>query len=271
MSNRSGPVVFYDSGVGGLPYLDQARRFLPELSFAYFADRAAFPYGTKDKTELIQRVLLVVEALKRQLDPLALVIACNTATELAIHEVRKAHPDLPVVGTVPAIKPAAAVSRSKRIAVVATERAVHDAYLLELAARWAADCQVERIGDSRLVDFVEHRFLEASEEERLAAVRPSVGRALKAGVDTIVLGCTHFLHLSQEFALAAGPEIQVVDSRTGVVDQLRRILETLSSEKAGWDKKGGPMMYLSGPEPFGTRYTSFASLYGLVPAGTLLP
>ena len=201
-----------------------------------------------------------------------LVIACNTATELAIQKIRSEHPGLSIVGTVPAIKPAAALSKARRVAVVATERAVHDPYLLDLAARWAADCHVERIGDGRLVDFVETRLIGSTETERLDAVRPSVLRALDAGADVLVLGCTHFIHLAREFALVAGPGVQIIDSRVGVTDQLKRILDAQPSGYDGTEnKKGDAMMYLSGPEPFGSRYESFASRFGLVPAGSLLP
>ena len=201
-----------------------------------------------------------------------MVIACNTATELAIQQVRTVHPGLPIIGTVPAIKPAAVLSKARRVAVVATERAAHDQYLLDLAARWAADCHVERIGDGKLVDFVETRLIGSTETERLDAVRPSVTRALGAGSDVIVLGCTHFIHLAREFALVAGPEVLIVDSRTGVTDQLVRILGVQPTMRDGTEnRKGVAMMYLSGPEPFGSRYESFAARYGLIPAGSLLP
>jgi glutamate racemase len=266
------PIVFYDSGVGGLPYLEQARQSLPGEKFLYYADRAGFPYGEKEKAEVIRLALESAGAIVRKLQPRVLVIACNTATELAIHEIRQAHPGLPVVGTVPAIKPAARLSRSRRVAIVATERAVHDPYLLELAERWAPDCQIERIGDGNLVNFVETRLIGSTVAERLAAVRPSVTRALDAGVDVIVLGCTHFIHLAGEFSHVAGPEVRIIDSRTGVVDQLIRILGERPCTDEGFGKKeGDAMMYLSGPEPFGYRYESFASRYGLVPAGSLLP
>jgi glutamate racemase len=272
------PIVFYDSGVGGLPYLEQARRSLPGEQFVYYADRAGFPYGEKDKAEVIRLALDSVGAIVRNLQPKVLVIACNTATELAIQEIRLAYPGLPVVGTVPAIKPAARLSRTRRVAIVATERAVHDPYLLELAGLWASDCHIERIGDGSLVDFVETRLIGSTISERRAAVRPSVTRALAAGADVIVLGCTHFIHLDREFSQVAGPDVKIIDSRTGVVDQLIRILggrqcmsEGSGKHEGSDNKEGNVMMYLSGPEPFGSRYESFASMYGLVPAGSLLP
>jgi glutamate racemase len=272
MNGTCSPIVFFDSGVGGLPYLDHARQVLPGQRFAYFADRAGFPYGGKAKEEIIKLAVEAAGLIVCSLDPKVLVIACNTATELAINTIRSAHPGLPIVGTVPAIKPAAALSKVRRIAVVATERAVHDPYLLDLAARWAADCHVERIGDGRLVEFVETRLIGSTEAERLDAVRPSVKRALDADSDSIVLGCTHFIHLAREFALLAGPEVRIIDSRLGVTDQLVRILGAQPSGTNGTeDKKGDAMMYLSGPEPFGSRYESFASRFGLVPAGSLLP
>ena len=272
MKNNCDSIVFYDSGVGGLPYLQLARNSLPGERFAYFADRAGFPYGTKDKQEVIQLALKATDLISRRLQPKVLVIACNTATELAIQEVRRAFPHLLVVGTVPAVKPAAKLSRVKRVAIIATQRAAHDPYLLELAAKWASDCHVERIGDGNLVNFVETCFIGSTAEERLAAVRPGVECAQRAGADVIVLGCTHFIHLAQEFSLEAGPDVQIIDSRAGVVDQLRRVLDTKPCTRPEIEnKKGETMMYLSGPEPFGQRYESFASRYGLLPGGSLLP
>lgn len=272
MNDTSSPIVFFDSGVGGLPYLEAARQVLPGERFAYYADRAGFPYGGKAKEEVIRLALKATSAIVRHLEPKALVIACNTATELAIQIIRNGHPGLPIVGTVPAIKPAATLSKVRRVAVVATERAVNDPYLLDLAARWAADCHVQRIGDAKLVDFVETRLIGSTQAERLDAVRPSIAKALDAGSDIIVLGCTHFTHLAREFAMVAGPDVKILDSRAGVRDQLLWLLDNISSGYNGTvNKKGDAMMYLSGPEPFGTRYESFASRYGLVPADSLLP
>lgn len=276
------PIAFFDSGVGGLPYLAAARRLLPRERFVYAADRRGFPYGAKSPDEVRRAALAAIDALVRRAAPKALVVACNTATELAIDDIRAAHPGLPVVGTVPAIKPAAALSKAGRIGVVATPAAVAAAYLDDLAERWAAGLTVVKRGDGELVRFVERRYLAAGPEERLAAVRPSVEALLAEGVDAIVLGCTHFLHLYDEFARAAGAGVAIVDSREGVAARLADILasgamgsgETGAATGSGAGVAGSGArepdeMYLTGSGDFGEVYEGFAKAFSLSPAGTL--
>jgi glutamate racemase len=267
------PIAFFDSGVGGLPYLEVAKRLLPAERFVYLADRAGFPYGSKSGAEVIELAARAVGALIARYEPKAVVVACNTASALALAELRKRFQPTPIIGTVPAVKPAAESSRAKRIGVVATARMASDAYLSELIERWAPDCQVLRRGDQALVDFVENRMFSATREERLDAVRPSVDAMLAAGVDAIVLGCTHFLYLAAEFAELAGPAVRIVDSRDGVAAQLRRVVSA-GAEAAGagslQERRDDPdIMLLSGAEPFDAKYASFAARFGLRPEGSL--
>jgi len=300
------PVAFFDSGVGGLPYLDEARSLMPERHYIYLADRAGFPYGTKSPEQVCALAVRAVCALAERFDPVAIVVACNTATEVAIDAMRSALPKLPIVGTVPAIKPAAMLSVARRIAVVATPRAAEEPYLLQLARQWAADCELTRIGDGDLVSFIEQRLYAATPAERLAMVRPSVDKALAAGADVLVLGCTHFLHMTEDFRSAVPPDRQLtlVDSRQGVARQLQRILQqaeqteqteqpeqaatgllqpaaghqgavtgALGSAIAGSLVSGSDarqdLMYLTGADVFEQRYEIFAKQFGLVPAGSL--
>ncbi|TFG83419.1 MAG: glutamate racemase, partial [Spirochaetales bacterium] len=260
-------VAFYDSGVGGLPYLEVAKRLLPAERYVYLADRDGFPYGTKSREQVVDLALSAVDALIRTHRPKAVAVACNTASAAALQELRRAFPETPIIGTVPAVKPAAASSRLRRIGVIATARAAEDPYVLDLIARWAPDCFVARRGDQGLVDFVENHLFSATPGERLEAVRPSVQFMLDAGVDAIVLACTHFLYLASEFAQVAGPGVRIVDSRDGVVAQLRRVL--LAGPGINRSRPEGPdLMYLTGPEPFGPKYESFAASFGLEPAGS---
>jgi glutamate racemase len=260
-------VVFCDSGVGGLPYLAQARAALPQLRMDYFADRQGFPYGNKPPDMVVELVSRAMTAIVAQLCPAAVVLACNTATQLAITVLRQNFPYLSIIGTVPAVKPAARLSRTGRIAVLATERAAADPYLVALAAQWAPDCHVERIGVPALVEFVENRLIGSSADERLAAVRPAVHLALDAGADAIVLGCTHFVHLARAFSAVAGPDVSIVDSRAGVCMQLASKLVAASTDPKRTVVRGA--MYLSGQEPFGAVHESFARLFDLEPAGIL--
>jgi len=268
------PVAFFDSGVGGLPYLAAARCRMPAERFVYIADRAGFPYGTKSRERVVEFALSAIAAMVAETDPKALVVACNTATELAIDEIRAANPGIPVVGTVPAIKPAAALSKSRRIGVVATPAAAAAGYLADLAREWAADCVVVKRGDGALVDFVEQSFIGSTKADRLAAVMPSVSAMLEQGVDAIVLGCTHFLHLADEFSEAAGPGVAIVDSRDGIAARLETVIganraQRGSGASSGTDSYRDDRMYLTGHGDFGAVHSGFASLFRLSCAGIL--
>ncbi len=268
MHDDQRPVAFFDSGVGGLPYLAAARHLLPAERFVYLADRAGFPYGTKPRELVAELAVKAIAALVAETDPKALVVACNTATELAIGEIRAANPGIPVVGTVPAIKPAAALSKCRRIGVVATPAAAAAGYLTDLAREWAADCVLVKLGDGALVDFVERRYIGSTHEERLEAVYPSVRSMLGQGVDAIVLGCTHFLHVAPEFGEAAGPDVAIVDSRDGISARLATVIG--GGTAGGYDgHPRGDAMYLTGEGDFGAVYGGFASLFGLSCAGIL--
>lgn len=262
------PLAFFDSGIGGLPYLEVAKRLMPGERYLYLADRAGFPYGDKSPAAVAELALKAVAELRRAFDPKAVVVACNTASAVALAELRAANPGFPIVGTVPAVKPAAASSRAKRVGVVATARTAADPYLAELIRRWAADCAVTVRGDQGLVAFVEDRWLEAGREERLAAARPAVEAMIAAGADAIVLGCTHFLYLAPEFAELAGPGVRVVDSRDGVAAQLRRVVSAgpglAPSRPAGPD-----LFFVSGAAPLEPRYAATAARFGLERGGSL--
>ncbi len=224
---REAAIAFMDSGIGGLPYLRRVRELLPLESFLYLADTEGFPYGEKDEGTIRRIVLDRVGRLVRFHAPKALVIACNTASQIALHAVRQAHPGLPVIGTVPAVKPAAETSLKHRIAVLATLRTVRDPYLDQLIQKYAPGCAVLRAGAPDLVGFVERDYLSAGVSERRAAVAPYVSALVGAGADRIVLACTHFLHVAADIEALAreiDPEARTVDSREGVAHRLVQVL-----------------------------------------------
>ncbi|HUX41158.1 MAG TPA: aspartate/glutamate racemase family protein [Rectinemataceae bacterium] len=290
--NKGPLVAIMDSGVGGLPYLEASRRHLPRANFVYLADREGFPYGTKTREEVEAIVRDRVRRLVSAFAPDALVIACNTASQAALAAVRADHPGLPVIGTVPAVKPAASESRSKVIGILATERSVVDPYLDELEDRFASTCRVERRGAQDLVAFVERRFLEAEPSETMGAIGPHVAFLVEKGVDEIVLACTHFLHVAKEIEVMAnelaarrgGSAVKVVDSREGVARRLRDLIDRGDLidrddfvDRGDFDGRdqllgeGGTRpeqghrdrFYLTGPEPFEAVYAGFARRYGL--------
>ena len=249
-SDGDRPIAIFDSGIGGLPYLRPARAALPEESFVYLADRAGFPYGTKRREEVRAIVLDRIARLVEAYDPKAVVIACNTASQAGLDAARRAHPGLPVIGTVPAVKPAAERTRSGTIGVMATEGAVEDPYLDSLVARYAKGVKVLREAAQSLVSFVERRGADASPDERRNVVEPFVRRLVDSGADEIVLACTHFLHLRDEIAEVAGPGVEIVDSRTGVVKRLRQVLGERALLRAA---AGGPRAEGTGDLPQGDR------------------
>ena len=207
--------VFIDSGIGGLPYLRHLKELEPQSSCAYVADTKHFPYGAKTLEE-------VIEYTEDLVKPSVIIIACNTMTVSALSHLRKKF-EIPFVGTVPAIKPAALTSKNKKIAVLATERTVNDIYVQNLIDEFGADCKFFMRADSVLVSKIENTLLSGSEEDKKAGIRPAVEFFKSAGTDTAVLGCTHFLHLRDEFKSECEPDIKIVDSLDGVVNQALKI------------------------------------------------
>jgi glutamate racemase len=263
MEARERPVAVFDSGIGGLPYLAAARAALPSERFVYLADREGFPYGTKTREEVRDRVLGLVGRIVGEQRPKALVIACNTASQAALEEARAAHPGLPIIGTVPAIKPAAERTRTGTIGVMATAGAVEDPYLDELVRRHAAGIKVLREPAQELVDFVERRAAYAGERERIEAVEPFVRRLVEGGADKIVLACTHFLHLRDAVAACAGPLAEPVDSREGVARRLAEILAEASLERGAESPPGRSIFLLTGEPPYEERYSLLARDFDL--------
>ncbi|MDR0759489.1 MAG: glutamate racemase [Treponema sp.] len=219
------PVLFLDSGIGGLPYCGYFHRRNPDESLIYTADRANFPYGPKDKDELAAALTALTSSLREAFRPKLAALVCNTASVSALTVLRETFPDLPFVGTVPAVKPAVLGSVSRKIGILGTERTVADPCIGELAARYGKDCAVIALAAPKLVEWVEYRHAGATAEERRDAVDPSVDYFRKQGADALVLGCTHFLFLKNEFKAAAGPGIRVYDSMEGVSRRIETLLE----------------------------------------------
>src|SRR5437764_15048478 len=164
----SAPLLFFDSGVGGLSVLEPTLKLLPNAPIVYAADSAGYPYGKKSDAELASRVPALLGRLVERFHPRLAVIACNTAPPIALEQVRAAL-DLPVVGTVPAIKPAAEMSKSRVIGVLGTEATVRQPYVDDLAARFASDCTLIRHGSPELVELAEAKL--GGEEVTVEAVR----------------------------------------------------------------------------------------------------
>jgi glutamate racemase len=218
--DASSPILFFDSGVGGLSVLAPTRALLPNAPIVYCADSAGFPYGKRSEAEIASRVPAQLGRLVERLHPRLAVIACNTASTIALEHVRSAL-DLPVVGTVPAIKPAAEISKSRVIGVLGTEATVRQPYVSDLAAKFASDCILVRHGSPELVKLAEAKL--AGEEVTVDAVRAAAQPMFTARdgekIDTVVLACTHFPLLADELRTAF-PQVAYVDGGAGIARRI---------------------------------------------------
>ena len=218
--DANSPILFFDSGVGGLSVLGPTRDLLPNAPVVYVADSAGFPYGKRTDAELASRVPALLGRLVERYHPRIAVIACNTASTIALEHVRSAL-DLPVVGTVPAIKPAAEVSKTRVIGVLGTEATVRQPYVSDLAARFAADCTLVRHGSPELVELAEAKL--AGDQISVDAVRTATQPMFDTGngerIDTVVLACTHFPLLAGELQ-ETFPNVTFVDGGPGIARRI---------------------------------------------------
>jgi glutamate racemase len=207
MEARAPRIGVFDSGVGGLTVQREIVALMPGADVVYMADSAGFPYGPLTEAVLIERVVEVVGRLVENHRPDVVVVACNTASTLAL-PVLRARFDLPFVGTVPAIKPAAAMSRSRMITVLATPGTVARDYTRELVAAHAGGCRVTLVGSRNLAGIAERELCgdPASDAEIAAEIAPAFVEADGRRTDHIVLACTHYPLLQARFeALAPWP------------------------------------------------------------------
>lgn len=216
-------VAFLDSGTGGIPYMLSLKQKCPELKTLYLGDTAHFPYGQKTSQEVTECASDVIGRMIEKWNPQTIVIACNTISVTALDQLRLRFPQVPFVGTVPAIRLASRVTKNKNLGLLATNATVNHPYSKKLCQDFAADCNVFSRGDPNLVSFIEHKYFTASTEERLLAVKPAVDYFASKNCDTIILGCTHFTHVASEMKQVAGESVNVIDSREGVSNQVIRV------------------------------------------------
>jgi len=227
------PIGVFDSAVGGLSVLADLRRALPHEDVVYFADSARCPYGVRPAGEIRALVeegagFLLARGAK------CLVVACNTASAAGLAYLRACYgPDVPIVGLVPAVKPAVALTQSGTVGVLATPVTLRGSLLREVIARFAtpAGVAVQRLAVPGLVEAVEAGALNTPGTTALLA--DGLAPFLAAGGDVLVLGCTHFPFLDGAIRAVAGPGLALVDSGAGVARQTRRVLED-----RGWLRPG---------------------------------
>lgn len=216
--------LVFDSGVGGLTIADAIRKAAPDWVVDYAADSGFFPYGLKTDEELRARLPVLCGTLAKAAKPDILVIACNTASTLSLADIR-ARLMIPVVGTVPAIKPAAAMTRTGVIGVLATPGTVRRAYLDDLERDFAKGVTVVRRGTAGLVDAAERivRGMEVEPDAIAKAVAPMFDGPAGAKIDVVVLACTHFPLIRAEIQAACPSGVVLVDTGDAVARQALRV------------------------------------------------
>ncbi|GAB2725599.1 glutamate racemase [Halomonas garicola] len=236
----TGPVLIFDSGVGGLSVAAALRRHYPEAALCYACDNAWLPYGLRPDAALVRRIVAVCTAAVEACRPAVLVVACNTASTLALEPLRRALA-IPVVGTVPAIKPAAALSRTRHLGLLATSATVRRPYTQRLIERFAADCRVTCLAADALVGEAE-TWLGGGELDaaRLDAALAPLWQAARAGaapLDTVVLGCTHFPLLTPTLSALAPTPLAWIDSGDAIARRVGQLAAPLAA--AGGERSRG--------------------------------
>jgi glutamate racemase len=217
---NSQPIGVFDSGVGGLSVWREIVRQLPYESILYLADRAHVPYGNRSSREVLAYCdaicgLLINQGCK------AIVVACNTASAVALQALRDLHPSVPILGLEPAVKPAVSLSQTKVVGVMATPATFQGQLFRATVGRCATDVKVVEQVCLGLADWVESG---ASEEELETLLKGFLTPMLEAKADTIVLGCTHYPFVIDTIRRLAGPDLRVIDPAPAVAAHLAKVL-----------------------------------------------
>ncbi len=275
--------AFIDSGVGGIPYMLELLKKQPNASCVYVADTANFPYGPKTHEQVVECVVPLVEKIITRFEPRVVVVACNTISVNALEVLRSKFASTKFVGTVPAIKLAASVSKKRCIGLLATKATCENPYNQELKNNFAADCELVCRADGELVSFIEKNGFTASGSELEEAVKPAMDFFISKGCDVVILGCTHFLNVKnafEKYALrqAQGPQplVEIVDSVEGVVNHAIDISGVLGAEPLGQgvgcnevQPQGGmpPSLFITG-KPY-SSYDFICSHYNIAFSGNI--
>lgn len=229
MTDAARPVAIFDSGVGGLSVAREIRRALPAEHLLYLADHAYVPYGDRTTEEVRARTLAAGRWLEAR-GARVLVVACNTASGAALETLRE-HLGIPVIGMEPAVKPAVAATRNGRVGVMATAGTLRSERYARLVANHADGSRVIAQPCPGLADLIEDGHLDG--DALRAAVEGFAAPLREAGVDTVVLGCTHYPFVRETIAAALGPGVSIVDSGHAIARQTERILSERGELAAG--------------------------------------
>ena len=229
-------VLLFDSGMGGLTVARAVRHELPFAHLVYSADNAAFPYGAWDEQSLVQRILFVMGRLIERVEPDIVVIACNTASTIALSQLRDAY-KVPFVGTVPAIKPAAAQTKSGVVGVLATPGTVRREYTHALIHDFASHCKVLLHGAPRMAEIAERKLkgIPVDLDELKAEIAPVFEGEGTARTDIVVLGCTHYPLLSDEMAKVEPWVVRYIDPAPAIARRVADVLKDVTPRSISGD------------------------------------
>ena len=234
------PIGVFDSGVGGLSVLRELQKILPNENFVFLADQLYVPYGEKTKDQLINLVYKITDYFIGQHNIKMMVVACNTATCGAINELRTKYP-LPIVGTVPAVKPAVEKTKSGTVAIIATPSTSKSDALRKLIADYCHNINVLNIGCQSLEDAVEEGELDSTEVKRLLNIYLS--GVLNSEADQLVLGCTHYPFLKKSIKKIVGPNVKLIDGNIAIARHTQSLLQNYLIENN--QKKEGEILYFT--------------------------
>ncbi|HEX9806121.1 MAG TPA: glutamate racemase [Alteraurantiacibacter sp.] len=258
-TDPSAPILIFDSGVGGLSVLGEMRKLLPGAPVIYAADTAGLPYGTKSEAEIAARVAGLLGRMSERYRPRLACIACNTASTIALGMVREVL-EIPIVGTVPAIKPAAEITKTGVIGLLGTGATIRQAYVDNLEAEFAADKLLLRHACPALVSAAETKLRGGTPDPAIFADAIAGLQAMEGGkrIDTIVLACTHFPLVEEELALAAGRDVQFVDGNAGIARRIAFLTKDLPFAR----EKPDIAVFTGGEETY-ARLAPALSHYGI--------
>ena len=249
-SMRPPCVLVFDSGLGGLTVLAQIAKARPDASLVYAADDAAFPYGALGEQELVARVASVMARLVARHAPDLVAIACSTASTLVLGPLRMLYPAIPFVGTVPAIKPAAAASKSRLISVLATPGTVARDYTQALVREYAGDCEVALVGSPHLARLAEDcmKGSAVDDAEIAGEIAPCFVESQGRRTDVVVLACTHYPLLQDRFARLSPWPVEYVDPAPAIARRVDALLGP-PDEAAPVGVAFAPVIFTSGAAP----------------------
>jgi glutamate racemase len=254
-------ILVFDSGLGGLTVFREIAAARPDAAYIYLADDAAFPYGDMREDALITRILHVIGKAKADFNPDLIVVACNTASTLALKDLRAQY-RVPFVGTVPAIKPACAQSATKRVAVLGTQATVSREYTRALIREFAQGCAVDLVGSSKLAAFAEAELAGTPAPDAAIAAEIATCFVEQDGrrTDTVVLACTHYPLLGERFRKLAPWPVAWLDPSAAIA---RRVIDLIGPKSAAVAATPR-MIFTSGKAPSPTLAAALAD-YGFAP------